>query len=150
MSIFLISLVAIIAVYYVANVQESWDGSNKLKSSLKFVLIFPLFLAMSMGLSLHNSLAVLQGFRGKRSSFVRTPKFNIQHLSDSLKKSKYRGKKISLVTILEGLLACYFLFGLCLGICLKDGSMLIFHLLLFIGYTLTFFYSIKHLNYQQA
>jgi hypothetical protein len=35
------------------------------------------FLSLSMGLSLHNSIAVLQGFWGKKTPFVRTPKFNI-------------------------------------------------------------------------
>jgi len=148
LSVFLLSLLCIIAVYYVANVKTAWDNQNKLKSIMKFLVLFPCFLALSMGLSLHNSLAVLQGFRGKKSSFVRTPKFDIKAITDSFNKSKYRASKISLVTILEGLLAIYFMMGIVLGIKLGDGSLFLFHALLTFGYGAIFFYSIKHLKYQ--
>lgn len=148
MSIFLISLISIICVYYVANVETAWDQENKFKSIVKFVLIFPLFLAISMGLSFHNSLAVLQGYLGKKSAFIRTPKFNILDIKDSFKKSKYQHKSLPTVTIIEGLLAIYFLAAIIGGIILNDGSLMIFHILLFVGYSVIFFYSIKHLNYQ--
>jgi cellulose synthase/poly-beta-1,6-N-acetylglucosamine synthase-like glycosyltransferase len=148
MSIFLISLLCIIAVYYVANVRTAWDNQNKLKSIFKFIVLFPAFLSLSMGLSLHNSLAVLQGYRGKKSSFVRTPKFNILGIKDSFKKSKYQSSKISLVTIFEGLLACYFLAAIIIGLMVDDRSMIIFHIFLFFGYSSIFFFSIKHLRYQ--
>ena len=150
LGLFLLSTLAIIAVYYVANVQSAWDGDNKLKSIIKFVLIFPLFLALSMGLSLHNSLAVLQGFRGKKSSFVRTPKFDIKKAGDKFAKSKYRSKKLPSITILEGILALYFLMGIFSGIYLGEPSLLVFHIMLFIGYGTIFYYSIKHLSYQAS
>ena len=150
MSIFLISLLSIIAVYYVANVRTAWDGQNKLRSIFKFLIIFPLFLALSMGLSFHNSLAVLQGLRGKKSSFIRTPKFNILNINDNFKKSKYQYNKLPGIAILEGLFSLYFLLAVVAGIMLKDSSMLIFHILLFIGYGIIFYYSVKHLNYRSS
>ena len=148
MSIFLISLLSISAVYYVANVQTAWDDSSKFKSILKFALIFPLFLALSMGLSFHNSLAVIQGYLGKQSAFIRTPKFNILNFKDSFRKQKYQQSKLPPMTIMEGLLAIYFLLGIISGIYLGDGSMMILHMLLFLGYSIIFFYSVKHLNYR--
>lgn len=148
MSIFLVSLLSVAAVYYVANVQTAWDSDNKLKSIVKFIVLFPIFLALSMGLSLHNSLAVLQGYRGKKSAFVRTPKFNIKGLKDSFKQNKYRKHKLSKITITEGMLALYFLCAIFLGFKLGENSMMLFHILLFFGYGTIFFYSIKHLNYQ--
>lgn len=148
MSFFLVSLIAIIAVYYVANVEAAWDKENKLKSIFKFIVIFPAFLAMSMGLSLHNSIAVVQGYLGRKSAFVRTPKFNIKSLRDSFRKKKYRQSKISWLTAWEGILAIYFLMAFVYGIFKGDGSLLIFHFLLFAGYSSIFYYSIKHLNYQ--
>jgi len=126
LGVFLLSTVAIIAVYYVANVQTAWDQDNKLKSIVKFILIFPLFLALSMGLSLHNSLAVLHGFRGKKSSFIRTPKFNIKDISDNYHKSKYRTRRLPSITILEGILAIYFLTGIIAGLYLGDTSLIYF------------------------
>lgn len=148
MSSFLISLIAIMSVYYVANVEAAWDNKNKFKSIIKFILIFPAFLALSMGLSLHNSVAVIQGFLGRKSSFVRTPKFNIRKLTDKIRKSKYRSARISPLTVIEGLLAVYFMTAVICGIYIENGSFLIFHILLSIGYATIFFYSVKHLNYR--
>lgn len=147
---FLVSLVAIIAVYYVANVESAWDQDNKLKSIIKFIVIFPAFLSLSMGLSLHNSIAVCQGFRGRKSSFVRTPKFNIRSSGDSFAKRRYRVQRISGLTIIEGLLALYFLSAIAYGFWINDSSLLIFHLLLFFGYSGIFYFSIKHLDYKAA
>ncbi len=150
MGVFLISLIAIIAVYYVANVGKGWESENKLKATGKFILIFPAFLALSMGLSLHNSIAVLQGYIGRKSAFIRTPKFNIKTISDRVKPSKYRSNKISLLTLIEGILALYFLGAVIYGFSYGDRSLIIFHLLLFFGYASIFYYSIKHLSYQPA
>ena len=145
---FLISLLAIIAVYYVANVESAWEGRSRVRSIVKFVVLFPAFLALSMGLSLHNSIAVLQGYLGRQSSFVRTPKFGISNITDRLNRVRYRKSKISLVTILEGILALYFFAAIILGLYLGDSSFMIFHLLLFFGYSSIFYYSIKHLSHQ--
>ncbi|MEL6863323.1 MAG: cellulose synthase family protein [Bacteroidota bacterium] len=147
-TVFLVGLLSIIAVYYVANVQAELKKQPYLKLLFKFVVLFPVFLALSMGLSLHNTIAVLQGYRGKRSPFVRTPKFNIRHLRDSFKKQKYLASNISMVTIMEGFLAIYFLGGALYGIYLGTNPFILFHLLLSIGFGTICYYSISHLEYK--
>ncbi len=77
---FLVGLLSIIAVYYVGNVQATFHREPFSRLLYKFVFLFPLFLALSMGLSLHNSIAVLQGYLCKKSPFVRTPKINIKSI----------------------------------------------------------------------
>jgi len=144
---FLLSLMSIIAVYFVANNNEYNSRGSKLMSFFRFFLLFPLFLALSMGLSLHNSVAVLQGLFGKKTAFVRTPKLNIKTLSDKMVVSNYLKYDVSFITILEGLLACYFLFGVYMGIKTGESMFVLFHLLLFFGYAAIFYYSIKHLRY---
>lgn len=99
-----------------------------------------------MGLSLHNSIAVLQGFRGKRSPFIRTPKFNIKSINDSIGSKKYLAKKISWTTIFEGVLALYFLAAIIGAIYLQNTTFIIFHLMLFIGYSGIFYYTLRHLR----
>ncbi len=146
LGIFLISLLTIIIVYYTANVQQDWKTEPKWKLIIKFILIFPIFLSLSMGLSLHNSIAVIQGYLGKKSAFIRTPKFGIKGMSDTWKKKKYRKYKISGITILEGLLSLYFIGGIYAGFYMGDYTFLLFHVFLTFGYGATFFYSIKHLN----
>ncbi|MFK7933763.1 MAG: glycosyltransferase, partial [Saprospiraceae bacterium] len=145
---FLVGLLSVMAVYYVANVNAEISQQSYLKLVGKFVLLFPVFLALSMGLSLHNTVAVLQGYRGKKSPFVRTPKFNIQGITDNFKKGKYLSDKISWTTIFEGLLSLYFLGGVLGGIYLNDSTFLAFHSLLSIGYGSIFYYTIRHLQYK--
>ena len=147
-SIFIIGTLSIICVYYVANVANRFTNPQKSfwHDLVKFMFLFPVFLAMSMGLSLHNTIAVIQGYWGRKSEFVRTPKFNIKDLTDSFKKSAYHSKKIDGTTLVEGLLCLYFVFAIFLGFRIKDLSMVLFHALLAIGYGSIFYFSIKHVS----
>jgi cellulose synthase/poly-beta-1,6-N-acetylglucosamine synthase-like glycosyltransferase len=144
-AIFLTSMLSIMAVYYVGNVKGAWAADNFGKNILKFLFLFPVFLALSMGLSLHNSIAVLQGYRGKKSAFIRTPKFNLKTIADKMNQKNYLAKKIPFTTILEGVLCLYFIFAIVQGIVSGNMSFLLFHILLAIGYGSICFYSIKHL-----
>jgi hypothetical protein len=99
-----------------------------------------------MGLSLHNTVAVIQGYRGKKSPFVRTPKFNINSIKDKLTSAKYLSGKLNLVTIGEGLLSLYFIAAVVGAFYLQNTMFVIFHALLAIGYGTIFFLSVKHLN----
>ncbi|MEJ6807065.1 MAG: glycosyltransferase family 2 protein [Saprospiraceae bacterium] len=141
---FLISLLTIIVVYYNANVRKVWKDGLTVNNFLKFIFLFPVFLAISMGLSFHNSIAVIEGLRGKKSPFVRTPKFDIKGLTDSFAKDKYHYKDINKVTIFEGLLAMYFMMAIIGAIVVGNTSFIIFHTLLAFGYSTIFFFSIKH------
>jgi cellulose synthase/poly-beta-1,6-N-acetylglucosamine synthase-like glycosyltransferase len=144
---FLIGWMGIIAVYYVGNIEADLDKNGPyLKRLLKFTLLFPLFLALSMGLSLHNSIAVIQGYLGKKSPFVRTPKFNILGMSDTFSKKKYFIGKLGWTTLLEGVMAVYFLAGIFAGIQLENYNFLLFHFLLSFGYGTIFYYTLRHLS----
>jgi cellulose synthase/poly-beta-1,6-N-acetylglucosamine synthase-like glycosyltransferase len=143
---FLIGLLSVISVYYVANVSAEIKGETYLRKVFKFITLFPVFLALSMGLSLHNTIAVIQGWWGKKSPFVRTPKFNINGIKDTFRKQKYFKSSISWTTIFEGLLSLYFLFGVIAGLQMQENAFLIYHLLLMVGFGTIFYYSIRHLN----
>jgi len=99
-----------------------------------------------MGLSLHNTVAVLQGYFGKKSPFVRTPKYALNTNKDSFQKEKYRTFKLEWTTISEGLLTLYFICGVVGGIYLQEYTFLVFHTLLTFGYGTIFFYTVKHLS----
>ena len=146
LAIFLTALFAVIAVYYVANVQAELNRDSYFKTTIKFIFLFPIFLSLSMGLSLHNTIAVIQGYLGKKSPFVRTPKFDIKNIKDSFKKQQYLATEISWTTILEGFMALYFLGGVLLGLYMGNQSFLIFHLLLMFGFGTIFYYSIRHVE----
>lgn len=116
---------------------------NKLLALIKFICLFPLFLAMSMGLSLHNAIAVMEGYLGKKSPFIRTPKFNITKRG-TFKEKKYNLKRINPLIILEMSLFVYFIYGLYISI--FEANFLFFPILflLVIGYGAVGFLSLKH------
>ena len=143
-TIFLTGLLTIAAVYFVGNINSTWKGQPPFRAFLKFIVLFPVFLSLSMGLSLHNSIAVLQGYMGKKSPFVRTPKFNIQSLADGFNRRKYLSRKIPYTTIIEGILALYFFVAILVSLYFQDTAFLFFHVLLMFGYGTICFYSLSH------
>jgi hypothetical protein len=117
-----------------------------IKSFLRYVVMFFTFFSIAMGFSLHNSIAVLEGHFGKRSDFIRTPKFNINSLKDSWKGKKYVKKNISFNVVFEGLLMMYFAFGMYSAFVVGDQGgdfgLFPFHLMLFLGFGYVFFKSL--------
>lgn len=132
----------ILALFYW--ISYSFRKEHKLKLFSEFIWKFPLFLSISMGMGLHNALAVFEGYIGKKSPFIRTPKFNIQNKNEKWEGNKYAVKKVSLLTYLEGILLFYFLFGLKVAIEYADYAMIPLLLFLIVGYGTVFFSSIFH------
>jgi len=104
--------------------------------------MFPTFLTISMGFSYHNTIAVLKGFAGKISPFIRTPKFNVTKITDNWKSNKYLIRHINAETVVEGFIALYFLGGIISAFILKDFALMPFHLMLFIGFLFISGYSV--------
>lgn len=109
--IFYFSMFALSIVYFYAHVDlPGRTKGNYLRRFFEFVTLYPAFMAMSVGFSLHNTVAVIQGWLGQKSAFIRTPKFNITEKGKEVKKTtNYKMGRISLVTIFEGVLSAYFI-----------------------------------------
>ncbi|PKD17569.1 glycosyl transferase family 2 [Salegentibacter salinarum] len=137
---FLLSTVIFFLCYYVAYAKIH---GNSFKSFLTFIGMFFTFFSVAMGFSVHNSLAVLEGHFGKKSAFIRTPKFNVNSLRDSWKNNIYIQQKFSLSIAVEFALWLYFGFGLYSAFMLNDFSLAIFHLMLFIGFGFVVFRSVR-------
>ena len=139
---FLITL-PILALFYWTSLSSSYP--NKLKAFAHFVVLFPLFLSVSMGLSLHNAMAVMEGYIGKKSPFIRTPKFNLtDDKSQKWNANTYLKRRINPLTILEILFAIYFLGGIVLGFMYKDYGLMPFHFMLFLGFAYVSIFSVSH------
>ncbi|WP_258103758.1 cellulose synthase family protein [Marinoscillum sp. MHG1-6] len=108
-----------------------------------FIYEFPIFLTFCMGLSLHNAIAVAEGYLGRKTPFIRTPKFNITSSSDTWKGNKYLNKALSPVLFIEGLLSLYFLYGIYYGIKIEDYGLILFHLMLSIGFGAVFYLTLR-------
>ncbi len=138
-SFFIISTVILFVCYWFTYKNIQGGGIDKF---VDYIKMFFTFFSVAMGFSLHNSVAVLEGHMGKQSEFVRTPKFNIKNLGDSWKGNKYLAKNISANTLMEAVLALYFLFGMYSAIPLNDFGLFPFHFMLFAGFSYVFFKSL--------
>ncbi|TYA74806.1 cellulose synthase family protein [Seonamhaeicola marinus] len=143
MSFFVMSTVIFFICYWFMYKNIYGKG---IKNFLSYIGMFFVFFSIAMGFSLHNSIAVLEGHLGKKSAFIRTPKFNINSLKDSWKNNKYIKKKLSTNVFFEGLLTIYFGFGMYSAFVVGDQGgdfgLFPFHLMLFAGFGYVFFKSL--------
>ena len=133
---------AVIGVLYFTSFAKSYTNNGI--AFLHFLYYFPLFLSFSMGLSLHNSLAVLEGYAGKKSPFVRTPKFSLTDKTGNWKGKSYSKIKVNWVTLFEGLFALYFALGVYLCFVWNDYGILPLFAMLTLGFGVIAGYSLKH------
>jgi cellulose synthase/poly-beta-1,6-N-acetylglucosamine synthase-like glycosyltransferase len=143
-SFFILSTI-FLAFYYWTSYKDK--TRNKFVSFIKFIGRFLQFLTVSMGMSLHNTIAVIEGYMGIKSSFVRTPKFNIASGNKDWKTNKYVEKKINLVTLLEGVMSIIFLSAVVYGIAKGEYGLVPFHTMLFLGFGLVFLFTIGQLDW---
>ncbi|KJD37005.1 glycosyl transferase family 2 [Tamlana sedimentorum] len=143
MSFFVLSTVIFFVCYW--HMYKNIYGAG-FKNFFKYVGMFFVFFSIAMGFSLHNSIAVLEGHFGKKSEFVRTPKFNLTKFKDNWKTNKYMKKNLSVHVIFEGLLMLYFGFGMYSAFIVGnqggDFGLFPFHLMLFVGFGYVFFKSL--------
>ena len=141
-SLFVLSTIIFFYVYW-----ELYKLINKKKinSFFEYIKIFISFYSISGAFAFQNSIAVLQGFTGKKSEFVRTPKFNLTAGERNMKEKKYTNEYKSYYFIIEGFLALYFLISIIATILFanRNFGFLPFHLFLFFGYTYIFVYSLR-------
>ncbi len=110
----------------------------------KRIILFPVFMAGSMGFALNNSRAVFEGLLNRKSEFVRTPKFKVVGETGTWIGKKYLNKKIGFAVIVELILAIYCLLGVASSIYFLEIAALPFQLLFFIGFSFVSITSLKH------
>ncbi|MGB0523626.1 MAG: glycosyltransferase family 2 protein [Flammeovirgaceae bacterium] len=141
MSIYQVSFFLLYAFYVTANAQVSLKS---VQDYLKFSLHYPFFLSVSMGISLYNAIGVIEGYLGKKSDFIRTPKFNIVRKNGSWDGKDYVKREVTLVTWLE--FACFLLFSFGLGsaIYLNNVGAIPYFMMMTCGFGAVLYYSYWH------
>ncbi len=137
MSIFVVASISTFLFYTFAQKQINMDWRKRL-------LLFPVYLAGSMGMAINNSKAVFEALLNKKSGFVRTPKFKIDDKGGDWKKKKYVQKKISGTVFLELFLALYYLIGIGVSVYFMEIAAIPFQLLFLIGFGTVGYMSLKH------
>ena len=137
MSIFVLAFISTFLFYLYSqkDVHPDWR---------KRIVLFPVFMAGSMGFALNNSRAVFEGLLNRKSDFIRTPKFKVVGETDTWIGKKYLSKKIDFAVIVELVLAIYCLIGVASSIYFLEIAALPFQLLFFIGFSFVSITSLKH------
>jgi len=137
MSIFVLAFVSSFMFYLYSQRDIRTDWRKK-------IVLFPLFMAGSMGFAVNNSRAVIEGLLSRKSEFVRTPKFNAENGNNSAAGKKYGNRKIGLSVYVELMMAVYCLIGICSSLYFLEIAALPFQVLFFSGFAFVSLTSIKH------
>jgi cellulose synthase/poly-beta-1,6-N-acetylglucosamine synthase-like glycosyltransferase len=137
MSIFVLAFISTFLLYLYSQKDVRADWRKK-------IVLFPLFMAGSMGLAVNNSRAVFEGLLNRKSEFVRTPKFKVVDEKDSWIGKKYLNSKLGFSEIIETIMAVYCFIGVVSSIYFLEIAALPFQLLFFTGFSFVAITSIKH------
>lgn len=137
MSIFVLASISTFLFYMYAQKAIHLDWRRRL-------LLFPVFLAGSMGFAVNNTKAVLEALIGKKTGFARTPKEGIVGTAPQPKVKKYKSNKFSWTVLFEILLALYFVVGIGISAYFLEIAAIPFQLLFLLGFGTVGFLSLRH------
>ena len=100
------------------------------------VLYLPLLMALGIGLTVTNTIAVLEAVIGKQTAFARTPKYRVESKKDKVLGAKYR-KRLGWVPWIELLIGTYFALAIYYAITNENYFTVPFLLLFVLGYWVT-------------
>ena len=110
----------------------------------KKIVLFPLFMAGSMGFAVNNSRAVIEGLMNRKSEFIRTPKFKVVSERDTWMGKRYLSRKLGFSVYVEAIMAIYCLVGIASSIYFLEIAALPFQILFFVGFSFVSVTSIRH------
>lgn len=137
MSVFVLASISTFLFYTFAQKAIHLDWRRRL-------LLFPVFLAGSMGFAVNNTKAVLEALVKKRTGFARTPKEGIIGSVIKPKAKKYGQKKIGITVIFEILLALYFVAGIAVSVYFLEIAAIPFQVLFLLGFGTVAIMSLRH------
>jgi len=105
------------------------DKKKLIKALIEVSTAFPIAIVISLGMSYHNTRAILQGISGKKTAFIRTPKFSESSLNNHYKRKQRFNKYLP-----ELLIFFYCLFASLSDLYFKDFGFLIYHVLMLSGF----------------
>lgn len=125
--LFLATCMSIVVFYLTTHralYPDLWDAVRRL----------PLMMAVSIGLSINNARAVVEGLLGRESEFVRTPKHGIIQRADRWVVTRYKASKRAVWTFMELGFGLYFVATIGLAIATGAWINIPFLVLFMIGF----------------
>ncbi|MFT6001805.1 MAG: cellulose synthase/poly-beta-1,6-N-acetylglucosamine synthase-like glycosyltransferase [Flavobacteriales bacterium] len=115
-------------------------SKQKAKDLLMFPVNYYFFVCITIAISFYMVVGVIEGYRGKKTAFIRTPKFNLEK-EKSKEKKGYEFKKENNRIVFEFIILLYGLTILFLGFNYENLAIANFGLMISIGYILKIFFS---------
>jgi cellulose synthase/poly-beta-1,6-N-acetylglucosamine synthase-like glycosyltransferase len=115
------------------------------KNLKKRLAIIPKFFTGTMGLAINNFFALIEAILGKKTEFVRTPKFNIVNKTDNWSKKEYQ-EKLSKKVLLEIAFTIYSFISLVYSIIYIELAAVPFHFMFFSGFLMISVWSFQHIK----
>lgn len=134
-----LNLVMLAFLYYKSTAEATNDR-------LRFWAYYPLFSVVYLAMSVQNAVAVIQGFAGKRSDFIRTPKTS----SQATKQNSYIHSSVNWATMMELFFFLYFVYGIGLSIYYEDYFLLTYFFLMCWGLGILLYQSLSPLINKQT
>ncbi len=106
------------------------------KSWGRALLYLPLLMSLGIGLTITNTIAVIEALVGKQTAFARTPKYRVESKKDRVGANKYR-KRLGWVPWAELLVGTYFAAAIYYAIDNENYFTVPFLLLFVVGYWCT-------------
>ena len=100
------------------------------------LLYLPFLMALGIGLTVTNTIAVFEALIGKQTAFARTPKYRVESKKDKLQATKYR-KRLGWVPWIELLIGSYFAMTVFYALQNENYLTVPFLLLFVVGYWYT-------------
>ncbi len=137
MSVFVLASISSFLFYLYSQKAIHIDWRNR-------ILLFPVFLAGSMGLAINNTRAVIEALIGKKSGFTRTPKYRIVSNQDDWRFKKYVQRRLNSSVLFELFLAVYYVIGIGISLYYFEIAAIPFQIMFLLGFGTIGYMSIKH------
>ena len=121
--------IIIYMIYYVLK----FKYKSRSRTVLEFFKQFPPFTFLFTGIAIVQCIGIVDGFRGKTTPFIRTPKYNLKTRSDVWRGKKYSPKTIPRSTYFEAFLFLFFVGGLIIDFVYGAYAFVLFHSFLTAG-----------------
>src|SRR5579863_9819571 len=106
------------------------------KSWPRALLYIPFLMALGIGLTITNTIAVLEALIGRQTAFARTPKYRVESKKDKVRASRYR-RRLGWIPWVELLIGAYFALATYYAIDNENFITVPFLVLFVIGYWYT-------------
>ncbi len=120
-----------ISSFYLVSQKELFPGKW-----YKTFFYLPFLMALGVGLTVTNTIAVMEAIFGIKSAFKRTPKYRVQQKGEKSQAAKYR-KRLGIIPWIELAIGCYFALTIWYAATNENYFTLPFLLLFVVGYWYT-------------